>query len=755
MSRTVPEYQRTQGFAPQAQSSGVQQAFSRAAQSMQTGTKETAVDQSSQYIVQSVANDYAQKAGIEAAKTPGQHFMAIGESGRHFVDAYKKEELQSVDFEGNQFLNNIYREASEVPNPGASTLTDFQENALAGIEEFSNSVGAENRPGMKRKLMDTYTDAFGRLSNKVQSANFKRLKAQNNMILAQKNAMMTDAFLEGNIDRGNALRDEIQAQLGGMEQMGLATPRQAALIADATQKESLIGTYNGKMLEAARNDRGEEYLRDLMEGDVLKGLTGAERKSVIRAAESTLVHYRAARAEKDFVVKDELLNKLESGELRESEAQEGLEELPEEGRQEVRSAITGMADKKFKQASAYEFIWNNAGNALELSQVKPQYISDVSQRLWQRAEEQRGEPLNLRQKAQSIVGLKAPNKVLTDQLSAAMSSLDPNLIADAANAIGILNEKNPLAIDSLSTRQQEQAIEINQAIKANMGVEGAIQTAIGRPEGVSPEEFEHNKMAVKETARMWSGVAASRQNTKTILNIPDSMVTPELEMALYNQVTATQLRIGDRRLASEIAKNNINKSWGPTNAMGGKAQYMRNAPEKFMDGGDQIARHQIINETHALIESLKEDNDSGFYYEFDVPKSEIDTLKKGITASLIDLVGDVFSNPEELKIRQVFTEPEHTVIEGKLVMRSDSETAEVGSGALPSYALYIETKDGLKALRDRNYQPKRYTLNPYAYQEEAKSKADAEINKQLERKKELQKIRMDNKPIESASYEAL
>jgi hypothetical protein len=753
MAQDTPIYERNTPIRPSSGSGGaIQSSFNYAAQAMQTGvTPPSATDKFISDISQQAANQVARDAGMKAATNPGQSFLGIGESGKHFADAYHREEVQIASYNGTQGLQKIYGLADKERRPTQQTLDAYRKEGLELIEENVLELSPSAQEPLRRSLMESYNSDLNRLSKKVHESDFQTLKEQSDLSYSQKTQMMDDSALEGYGNDARRFQKESVDIVNNAENLRLITPEQAFSRREELEKRLQINLINGEALERAKSGNSAEWLRDLAESDRLDVLGPSLRQDVIESARRTIGSYDSALASSRFIEMSHAEQEAEAGTLTSERLDYYKERLGDEDTARLMNKISHKAHKQAEFHQKVVDIGKNANVPMWLAQnTKPEEISQYTTAILNDAQNKVGRPLSMQEESELFSGLKVENPVLKQHLTSAMVSGDPELMKDASLAIDNLSRNNPNAISGLNEKQKAMALQISELSAAGSTTEAAIAAATKNIIGVSPQDMEKREKVISggEEFKRYRDVDQWKDNAFRITGFDKSMIPDGLAYDVFNQMKAGYLIHGDMNMAEKYAQAAIKRVWGETN-INGIPEVMKTPPDLLMPNGDKIVKAQLERQVEGLTLSSKALYDSDpkrlWHYELEKPISE----KESRDLVFEKINAGVGMSPEEEahykartpRLRKVYRDNILPTETYDLLLKSDQYTITPDQAGPYSYFPALRGAGGISPLEDpRDGKIMRFVIKPEEQQAAIKAErlaAEEKFKRRAELKKEI------------------
>lgn len=743
----IPSYERQTAINPARGNSGIQQAFTHAAQSFQTGVQAPrALDNFIADANQQSANQMAREAGTKAATAPGQSFLVLGESGKHFVDAYHREEGQIASFNGTQGLQKIYGLADQERRPTQSTLEAYKKEGLGVIEENLQGLPPSTQAAVRRSLMEAYGSDLHRLSKKVNDSDFQTLREQSELNYSQKTKMMDESALDGYGNDARRYQQEAEAILDNAAHLHLITPEQAFSKREELQKRLELNLINGEALEKAKEGNSAEWLRDLAEGDRLAHLPAALRQDVIESARRTIGSYDSALASSRFIDMAQAKQEAEAGTLTTERLDYYKERLGDEDTARLMLKVSEKARKQAKFHQQVIDIGTYANVPMWLAQnTTPEEISKYTTSILNSAQEKVGRPLSMQEESQLFSGLKVENPVLKQHLTSAMISGDPELMKDASLAIDNLSRNNPNAISGMSEKQKAMALQISELTAGGSTTEAAIAVATGNIINVSPQDIEKRNAVISggHEFKQYRNVDLWKSNAASITGFDSGMISDGLAYDVFNQLKAAYMIHGDMTMAQKYAKAAVSRVWGET-TINGSPEVMKTPPDLLMPNGDKIVKAQLERQVEGLTTASKEKYDSDpntmWHYELEKPLTE-----KESNAILLEKIneGKGMSPEEEARykaktprLRKVYRDNVLPTETYDLLLKSDQYTITPDQPGPYSYFPALRGAKGIEPLEDpRDGKIMRFVIKPE--EQEAARKAERLVQEETIKGSEL------------------
>lgn len=705
MGDTV-EYQRKEAIQPQQSPTNFPEALKGGSAYQDSIHAADIMGDIGMTIAQNASNEMARSAGIEAAQSGKGKFLwpAITESDKEFVNAYKNELSRNLDFNGKSYLNKILSQADAIKNPTAEVISTYQKNALTGIEPILNEAPEDMQPELRRSLMSAYESGLYQITGKVQRANNERMAAQYALSFKQDSEGVYNNERLGLKDIANQYYEKgIQSiknnpalnVLEKREQTHELFMRKKAGQLDAEiEKHLKEGTFNefASKFRGTRPDNLTPEEHDKLSVHMMQYATQYEAAfGASQAANFINAQAQLAKDPSKFNAQDwlppkisedqfaQLNYKLQKATLKEYQAADVAESFKDHGNDP--RLMGKLTDKQF-----------NAGFEKHVALV----------------EKQKGmQPGTLSYQAQ--VGLakniQRENPGLKDKLARAILSSNPAQSVDAMLAYNNAAEDHDLSLDGLDKDAIAKATKFKYHVLAGNTMAEAWAKTQDFFATESPETREGHKQKFKDLTRFEGDRDLSsydKMNKQAEKVMEFGVDLPAGFSAIWrNEMESNFAKLGDWDQAAAMTKDTISRVWGVTEINGFK-RVMYLWPEKWaknLPHGTNLFRNQIFNEAKLLVDEYKklyDSEDSDFYYEIAAPKhmpTEVENAALSLTPTHVKPEPNILKDHDiqgQINIRQIFRHKE--VIDGYLVIDSDTRTAQPTNGMMPNYFVGVVSK---------------------------------------------------------------
>ena len=302
----------------------------------------------------------------------------------------------------------------------------------------------------------------------------------------------------------------------------------------------------------------------------------------------------------------------------------------------------GAATRKINNES--QGVLQNFDNPIFLSNVTPAPINHaVDKVIIPQAEAQKGEPLTLTEQSQLLSTFKAPVQSFQNRISAGLQYGDMNQRLDAARALAVAKEKNPILVKGMT--KDEMAL-------ADMYASKALDPKYQTPDGadkIRDEIYKVDEDTQKERARQVNTYVKDHQLNDAIVlknaTVKALGLKPSKELKLpagltnvyMNLIRDNILRTGDTKQARDAADFEIKQNYGQDN--NGKVKFM--PPEKVYTNLGYVLQNDKLRAVKEMVDVNKKIKADGGYPLHDIEWPDepdlSDLLKEPITKGPVKL----------------------------------------------------------------------------------------------------------------------
>lgn len=228
-------------------------------------------------IAQNASTQRQRLLGIEAGKNPtGETPIAFTKADEAYVQSYKQEAYNTLDFEGKKTINDLFTEVSV--NPNREGLSLFKDTSLQTIEDLSANAPDDLKQDLRRSLestaMSNFYSLYGAYSNNEQKKSVDIAMASAD----QNSNILWDATYSG---------DKVSAENAYNAGLDFIATQEAANRVKAGTTVKLKETYdqirrNAKAAaELDKAESPEKYLSTMREKAWIKNLNPSEQDAIV------------------------------------------------------------------------------------------------------------------------------------------------------------------------------------------------------------------------------------------------------------------------------------------------------------------------------------------------------------------------------------------------------------------------------------------------------------------------------------------
>lgn len=606
----IPQYKRREAIQPQAQVSGVGEALKGLGQ-----VKGSLFKSIGSHLANTASLQHAQEAGHEAGKNPGRMLLpAFTQSDAEFVKAYKQEEYSTLEFQGNQLLQKLFNDAKL--NPSSSSLATFEQNAKNGLLDIISKSTPENESTLKRALMQAYEGNYYTLSNAVYSKNKQMMESQRNVQNDEAVKRITNNQLNGLHDAARADYEHVKADIEKRSKEESWLPERKAKALEVVERAYKEGYYQRKWQEAEEQNPGAgERFIDTLRRNPPEGMTPIQQNEVIQATIQYAGQYKSALAGQQNINYVNAQAMIRSGTMTDLDmialqTQVNAQQFAQ--LELMRVKTTGENTRIHREGLG---VVENFQNPVYLSNVTdaPRNYA-VDKIMIPAAEREKGSPLTLSEQTELLGSFKAPVESLQKRLTAALSAGTPEQKVDAANAVAIAKEQNPMLLKGMSKNEMALAdIYRRQANNPKTFTEEgqkAIQDSIYN---VSDETLQERQRMVNThfKDKGFSDQDYLRQATYKALGMKPSEKKRQLPAGLTtvykNLVRDGIMRTGDIKQAEEEAAFELKNNYGDD----GKGKVMYMPPNKIYTDLGYVLENEKMRNLKSIVDENKQIREKG------------------------------------------------------------------------------------------------------------------------------------------------
>jgi len=627
-----PQYERTQGIVPGAQSVD----FSVAMRGSESFAK--ALGAIGAQIAQRASNQQATQLGIEAAQNPGRTLLPdINEATAHFNEAYKNEEYKVLQFEGEKYLSNIYNDLASDPNPTSESLLEFEKNAQNGIQSILGQSKGPHASELKRHFEKVYNSQFMDLSNKVEASNRRYLKEQTAAQLEQSSDGMVTAIRNGDVELGQSYFNQSLKNLYESAAINNTPLEKVAIQEQQLRSQYLSAQLQKGYIDSPNKDK-PKYLAEARD-NLPEDMSAEDKDSIVAGLEQFSRKYDSAFKGQQYLNYNQAKMKIASREFTASDLADLEDKVNAYQLSDLEIEATKVSAAESRNLSSAQEILKYSDNPVFLANQSDKNINyTVDSVILPQAEAEKGEPLSLSEQAMVLSNFKTPVPSLSKRLSAAIRDGSPMDLVDASIAVSFAQANNPALIRNMS-KDDIAVANLYQSISKNpkySGEEGAIR-ARDSVYNLTPEIKEERQRKVDayyKSKELNTSKGAIREASKSIQTgffsttkkLPAGASTVYLDI-LRNEI----MRSGDPVIAEKMAKDQMKEIYQETDINNISGEVMVNAPEKAYPNLGYVLKNDMVRALKGVVDSNKQMQANG-----DFVFTELDWENAPDTSNILD-----------------------------------------------------------------------------------------------------------------------
>lgn len=650
------EYTRQAAFEPSHGVSGIGQAFGAA----------SAASDASAAIGASIASDLAlenaRATGMKMGQTnPGvEPLPAFTKSDKAFVEAYRQEEHNTVTYNGTKFLQDAAQIVHQDPTP--QNLVQFQKNSESTLGNLVSQTTEFNRSNVERSLSSQYQAQFHSLSNAVEARN-RKIMADNFKASSDLNEenLITAGFGGnwGEIERSYA--DQKINITHGLNTETISKEDAAIRLKSLDIQEGVAKNIK-PLMDAERNGKGDLYLSDFSKSQTKYSPT--EKEAIGQQLVKHLSAQRSLTSGQQQIYFTHAMMDLETNQLTPSSIEEYRTKLDGQQYANFERAYAAKQMKTLQSQNLLQDMKKDFGNVAKMrenwtdGQFSDVFMNMVNQQeSAYQAQNGKPQPYPLIAQAALAQQIKRENPVVTRALSDTIGYGSPQEATEAAQAIRMLENNNPIALKSMSpetkmvselfnlhsmdrtktaeeslTKAREDVYNVDDSMRADRILKLNEYQRVNNLKDPSAK-LKVIKGALSEKSFLWG-------HKDTV--IPDGVIT-EFDK-LWTNFAATGSNI---EVAKKMALDELGRIYTPTR-INNRSEVMRMSPESVLTNEGNYIQNSKTLALNDVIKNNQELAKSG-----------------GFVMAELEWVDDPFKEPDDSKDSTIVKE--NKAIERKLM----------------------------------------------------------------------------------------
>ncbi len=684
----TPKYTRQNTIQPGQAVGG----FSQATQAL--GSSTDVIGQFGASLAQQASNKLATQQGIEAARQ-GKKILPIAftPADKVYEEAYNKESINNLSYQGNKLLTQLQYTASKQPTAGA--LNDFQSHGQQSIEQLVSQAPKQYQSDLRRSLESSLTSSFYKLSQQVDASDREYLASQRLLQDNQQSERITNAGIEGvgaeqaleDRNRTIASREELYKTTGGQDGY---SPAEAEAHRKAALQRFDLSKAQHEYVEAYKEQRGADFIADLRE-NVPAGLTPIEHDNLVKGVLSYANEYQAALSSQQAINATKYSTMIDLGQMTESTMLQAKQDISELQFAKLENHMAKQNLKQLQSTQLHNEAVPNFKNAGAMSRYTGPELDVIygKQLELKQASKEEGQGINSVDMAQIAQGIQAPIPAFNKMMSAELLSNDPNVATRAAGIWRGLNASNPLSVQGVSGEAESKALKMSDAIaRGTSPIDAynyATEQAIGATkQGVKEREKEFDTLLKHAGGRFSSGKAdlSNVVNAQVFVakklginqsKLPDGLTTDFMASAKESFAKYG----GTLDDAFSLAKMNTDRSYPETDING----YKERMYLAYQDS--DLMKESLRMRMDELIEGFKDAKESPVTIQRENPSAFWKWAENNLAGQSKE------AKEERAKDRYHMIDRDGNSVSGRLMVKSDGITSNPLPGESQSWGIFF------------------------------------------------------------------
>lgn len=675
-------------------------------------------------VGQQAGMERARLSGIEAAKNPGQKFLpAISQTDAEFQKSYKQEELASVGFQANRYLQKIQHEANLDPKPSAKTLEEYQKNAAKQLQIFTNQVSPENQKALERNLMGSYESGYYQIATNVENHNRKFLKTQAAVQLDQNSDEIYDnaklGLKEGAQEKFQWAIDNINRLIdnGTIDEQEGANRRKDA------RRKLASGEYNRAVEEAIKDGRYDEFIKDKQENKPAN-MTPTEHEEIMIQTRQYASNYQSALKGQQDLIYQQTLTQIKTGELKsQPEVEQRKKEMGPHNAAALELKIVENNFKQLKKDESYnQFIQNKADANYHAENPKKEDFEENFKRLVATTEQAKGmDPgtMPLVQQIQLSQDIPRANPLLSRKVENAIAGGAPAQAIDAMLSMTNPTFTNKNTLSGVNKDAVAKALKYDAFLAAGNTAGEAYLKTQEQYANLGPKEREDLDQQFKDLTK-FKGEHDISTSDNLDAEAAETLGFERGDMpAGLGLIWKASMEDNFRRSgkngswdqAAKMTKAEMTRVWGYSN-VNGRRELMYLPPEKFVENyglASGFIKNQLyvsFLDTEKKYKELYDNNpEQDFYYKSDIHETGTNNILEEQYTSEYG-----WSPSKEIKAKKIWRNGEEQDI--TIVIAADQRAARPEDAGLPNYFVGERIGNNIYSLRDTTNQRNPVRFHP-------------------------------------------
>ena len=671
------------------------------------------IDYFSRYAENS-SHALAKSLGELRGQKPGGFMIPpIFESQKTFYEAYKAEELQNLNFEGQKALTGMQQLAGRNPTPNG--LLSYQKQGSMTVQEILDTASPGNKAALKRSLTAKYDSGTLGLSEAIYNKNKAKMKSEANVRNDVGLTQIYDSAAEGNEVLTNETFDMRKRDLGNQLYKEEISQEEYHKQIKALEETRRNGKYAGKAKEWIKDDNFQEKMRDFVENNPDK-LSPSNHQEVTQSMMRFHNQFEAARKGDQYLAYMDTRTAISGGQMpTPSQLETAKERMGRDYAAQIDLEIGKKNAKETLSLQNHQNFLDNIDNSSYQSQLNDKQFAKQFNQLVRNAESRMGlEPgaMPIAQQLELSQEIPRTNNVLAKQFNNDLKGGSPQRFHDAAMAYSNPNNKNNLTLLGVDKDAQARAYKYENKIAAGHNPEIAYQMVNEDFANLSPQQLEAREQKFTELTKKNSDYDMSTfDNTLKLcaknLDFPKAQFPEELPLIWKNEVEDNFKRTNDMDSAMRMANKSIKDIYGIR-----KDRVMKLPPERYIQNyplAESYIDNQIFDSAKEVFKEYKDIYDKhkeqDYYYEFDVKEVGSTNI---LEAKYQENRYMNLYKGGPIKARKIYRNGE--IQKGIIDIQADSRSLRPQDGNIPNYYVGFITEQSALPLKDpRNqFSPLRY-----------------------------------------------
>lgn len=539
---------------------------------------------------------------------PGMDLIpAFTAADKNFTQAYEQEEARTVNFNGQQYLNEAASIVHQDPTP--ANLAAYQAKSQQTIQELLNTTSKANRNDVQRSLEGSYQSHFLTLSGAVETRNKQILSDNFKASSTQNNDDMYTAGYQKNYARLTDLYHSQVKNINSNQSMNIVSRDVAESMKTTSKIQYGVSKNIADLLEAEREGKGDEFLAEFSKYE-MAGFTAVEKEAVGSELYKHIHADRVLRSGQQQIEYTHARLSIENSEMTPESMATWRQKLSGEQYASIELEYARKQNEIIETGNGIIGINGGSNSAFALSQMQDSKFNKAFVKMANESHISEDPILNAAYVAGSI---NRKNPIMTKTLEQSIAYGGPEEALSAASAVTyLLNQNSGVAVQDMDKQSRSmgslyQLYSTDKTISPQEALDRARQQVLKQDPLTRETRIDLLNTKLSQTGVSTTSIKSTISKLlsengpfkRNFLGYDATSIPDEATGAYLNALTSYSLNGLDFKSSQENAANDVATAY-PGTHVNGRPERMKYAD--MMPYGDDVGKNRAsIRESIAVV----------------------------------------------------------------------------------------------------------------------------------------------------------